>query len=168
MDKRKISRRNLLKAMLAAGGGLTAAGFLPDSWVKPAFGSGVIPVHAATSSLIRHTASNDVPAFTIQKNFPFLEGEITQAQLAGRTQYILSWSGTSPAPGTVGGHQVWAAFYKPGAVLSFGLWLDGLSSSVSTTDPNTWYATASPWTGIDLDNNTATYWNPGFFTIVFY
>ena len=167
MYRQKISRRNLLKAIIAAGGGLTAAAFLPEKWVKPVVSAGVIPVHAAASSLIRHTASGSVPAGTLQKDFVFQEGDITQAQLAGRTQYILSWSGTSPAPGTSGGHQVYAKFYYGGGYLIYSLYLDGLSSPVSTTDANIWYMSAAPWAGIALYNGTATNWDPGVFTITF-
>ncbi len=167
MGQKKISRRILLKTMIATGGGLAAAAFLPEKWVKPVVSAGVIPAHAATSSLIRHTASGSVPAGTLQKDFVFQEGDITQAQLAGRTQYILSWSGTSPAPGTSGGHQVYAKFYYGSGVLMYALYLDGLSSPVSTTDANIWYMSAAPWAGIDLTNVTATNWDPGVFTITF-
>lgn len=48
--KARISRRNLLKATAAAGGGLAASMFLPGKWVKPAIRVGVLPVHAQTSN----------------------------------------------------------------------------------------------------------------------
>jgi hypothetical protein len=49
MTKQSITRRDLLKATLAAGGGITAAAFLPEKWVKPVVESGVLPVHAQAS-----------------------------------------------------------------------------------------------------------------------
>ena len=45
----KISRRDLLKTIIAGGGGIVAAGFLPEKWLKPVVKSGVLPVHAQAS-----------------------------------------------------------------------------------------------------------------------
>jgi hypothetical protein len=42
-----------LKVLAAAGGGITAAAFLPAKWVKPIVNSGVLPVHAQASGLGR-------------------------------------------------------------------------------------------------------------------
>lgn len=44
-----ISRRQLLKALVAAGGGLAASLFLPQRWVSPAVEVGVLPAHAQIS-----------------------------------------------------------------------------------------------------------------------
>jgi hypothetical protein len=49
MPHSPITRRELLKAILAAGGGLTASAMLPAKWLKPVVKSGVLPVHAQTS-----------------------------------------------------------------------------------------------------------------------
>jgi hypothetical protein len=49
MKKQDITRRDLLKVLAAAGGGITAAAFLPEKWVKPVVNSGVLPVHAQAS-----------------------------------------------------------------------------------------------------------------------
>jgi len=49
MLSKKITRRQALKTLLAAGGGLTAAAFLPSKWIKPLVMSGVLPVHARAS-----------------------------------------------------------------------------------------------------------------------
>ena len=46
----KISRRELLKAIIAGGGGIIATGFLPEKWLKPVVKSGVLPVHAQAST----------------------------------------------------------------------------------------------------------------------
>ena len=48
-----LDRRELLKVLTAAGGGLAAAAFLPDKWLKPVMESGVLPAHAqATCCLV--------------------------------------------------------------------------------------------------------------------
>lgn len=49
MSQKMISRRDALKIALAAGGGITAAAFLPQKWTDPVVKSGVLPVHAQTS-----------------------------------------------------------------------------------------------------------------------
>lgn len=43
------SRRQLLKALIAAGGAVTVASFLPGEWSKPVITVGVLPAHAQTS-----------------------------------------------------------------------------------------------------------------------
>lgn len=50
MSEKHMSRRAFLKTMLAAGGALGVASFVPDKWVKPLAGSGVLPVHAQSSA----------------------------------------------------------------------------------------------------------------------
>ncbi len=50
MLQKPINRRTLLKALLTAGGGLIASAFLPAQWTKPLVKSGILPVHAQTSS----------------------------------------------------------------------------------------------------------------------
>ena len=46
----KITRRQALKSIIATSGGLAAAAFIPSRWLKPMVMSGVLPVHAQTSS----------------------------------------------------------------------------------------------------------------------
>ena len=50
MSTQNISRRQALKAILAAAGGLSAAAFIPSRWLKPLVSVGVLPAHAATSA----------------------------------------------------------------------------------------------------------------------
>jgi hypothetical protein len=46
-----LSRRELLKALAAAGGALGAAAFLPGKWTKPLVEAGVLPAHAQGTML---------------------------------------------------------------------------------------------------------------------
>lgn len=48
--EKKITRRDLLKALIAGSGGIVAAGFVPEKWLKPVVKSGVLPVHAQASA----------------------------------------------------------------------------------------------------------------------
>lgn len=47
-----LGRRELLKALAATGGAVTAATLLPGKWTKPVIQVGVLPAHAATSALL--------------------------------------------------------------------------------------------------------------------
>jgi hypothetical protein len=47
---KNISRRDLLKAIIAGSGGFVATSFLPEKWLKPVVKSGVLPVHAQASA----------------------------------------------------------------------------------------------------------------------
>jgi hypothetical protein len=49
MPQSQFTRRQLLKTILAAGGGLSASALLPAKWLKPVMKSGVLPAHAQTS-----------------------------------------------------------------------------------------------------------------------
>jgi len=49
MSENKITRRNLLKTVIAASGAIAASTMLPSEWVKPIVTSGVLPVHAQSS-----------------------------------------------------------------------------------------------------------------------
>lgn len=46
---KQISRRNLLKAVIAGSGGFVATSFIPEKWLKPVVKSGTLPVHAQAS-----------------------------------------------------------------------------------------------------------------------
>lgn len=49
MSPNRLTRREMLKAILAAGGAVSAALFIPEKWLKPVVGSGVLPAHAQGS-----------------------------------------------------------------------------------------------------------------------
>jgi hypothetical protein len=53
MTTNKISRRQALKTLLAAGGSIGAVSFLPAKWLKPVVESGVLPAHAQTSGAVK-------------------------------------------------------------------------------------------------------------------
>ncbi len=48
-QKAHISRRTLLKVLVAAGGSVAASAIIPGKWTKPLVRVGVLPVHAQTS-----------------------------------------------------------------------------------------------------------------------
>jgi len=50
-NEKKLGRRELLKALAATGGAVTAASILPGKWIKPVIEAGVLPAHAQTSEL---------------------------------------------------------------------------------------------------------------------
>jgi hypothetical protein len=49
-EEKTIGRRELLKALAATGGAVTAASMLPGKWVKPVIEAGVLPAHAQSSA----------------------------------------------------------------------------------------------------------------------
>jgi hypothetical protein len=49
-QSKKITRREALKALTAAGGAVLTGAMLPDKWAKPVVGSGVLPAHAQASA----------------------------------------------------------------------------------------------------------------------
>lgn len=49
-----LGRRELLKALAATGGAVTAASLLPGAWTKPVIEAGVLPAHAAVSLVPGH------------------------------------------------------------------------------------------------------------------
>ena len=51
-EETNLSRRELLKALAAAGGALGAAAFLPGKWTKPLVEAGVLPAHAQGTQIL--------------------------------------------------------------------------------------------------------------------
>lgn len=47
--EKTIGRRQLLKALAAAGGAVTAASVIPGEWAKPVIEAGLLPAHAQSS-----------------------------------------------------------------------------------------------------------------------
>jgi hypothetical protein len=50
MIHKPTSRRTVLKSMLATGGAIVGISFLPEKWTRPVVRTGVLPVHASTST----------------------------------------------------------------------------------------------------------------------
>jgi hypothetical protein len=48
-EKQSLSRRELLKLLVAASGAVAASSLLPNEWVKPRLGLGVLPAHAQST-----------------------------------------------------------------------------------------------------------------------
>lgn len=51
--EKTIGRRQLLKALVATSGAITAASMLPGKWTKPVVDAGVLPAHAQSSQINR-------------------------------------------------------------------------------------------------------------------
>ena len=49
IKKRAVSRRQLLKTLIATGGAIAASTLLPGEWTAPLIEVGVLPVHAQGS-----------------------------------------------------------------------------------------------------------------------
>ena len=98
MSQKMISRRDALKIALAAGGGITAAAFLPQKWVDPMVKSGVLPVHAQTSGGFM-SAQDDGTTYVEDMLSVFLleafVGSDPTTPIPGVT-VTLTWSFTSP------------------------------------------------------------------------
>jgi hypothetical protein len=50
--QRRLSRREVLKALAAMGGAAAVSSFLPEKWVKPVVEAGGVPAHAQSSNYI--------------------------------------------------------------------------------------------------------------------
>jgi len=59
-----VSRRQLLKALIATGGAITASTLLPAKWSKPIVEVGVLPVHAQISPPLTSTPTPEPPTAT--------------------------------------------------------------------------------------------------------
>ncbi len=62
--KKTISRRQLLKTLIAAGGAISASTLLPGEWAEPVVEIGVLPVHAQVSPTPSVTPSLPNPCTT--------------------------------------------------------------------------------------------------------
>jgi hypothetical protein len=59
-----VSRRQLLKALIATGGAITASTLLPAKWSKPIVEVGMLPVHAQISPPLTPTPTPEPPTET--------------------------------------------------------------------------------------------------------
>jgi len=119
MAPNKLTRRQALKYILAASGGLTAAAFLPAKWLKPVVSAGVLPVHARASVAPAHDCVSYLIAFNdLQYNTG--DGITLPLNYVGLTYIFLS-----PAPPS-------GATFTFTAVGSLGADYLGPASSTST------------------------------------
>jgi hypothetical protein len=79
MSDKQISRRELLKVLTAAAGGITATAFLPSGWIKPVVKSGVLPVHAQTSAA--SVACTQLSLFAAQGHVDTVDKKIVMQQV---------------------------------------------------------------------------------------
>jgi hypothetical protein len=60
LEQKTISRRQLLKTLIAAGGAVTASTLLPGEWARPVVEVGVLPAHAQASAISTATPTPTV------------------------------------------------------------------------------------------------------------
>ena len=106
MQKKQITRRQFVKIVTAASGGLFAAAFLPEKWVKPVIQSGVLPVHAQASVACLNyvvNASTSIIGFRSTTSGNYLQTSILHftPELPQGTQ--VSYTVTCTSPGFIGG-----------------------------------------------------------------
>jgi hypothetical protein len=86
-EAKTIGRRELLKALAATGGAITAASMLPGKWSKPAIEVGVLPAHAQQTGVFQIgqlNARQAGPAVQAER-FPFLyQADFNYSDSAGQ------------------------------------------------------------------------------------
>lgn len=81
-----ISRRDLLKAAIAAGGAVSVTSIVPEKWISPLIKGGVLPVHAQTSNpLPTNTPGLDAPTKAPATATPTSTATATPTQTATAT-----------------------------------------------------------------------------------
>jgi hypothetical protein len=101
-----VSRRRLLKALVAAGGTVAASTLLPSKWTKPVVEVGVLPAHAQATPSAAPTAEPEYSAvcdstpgggdITGHYNLPSGSGRIESIE-----PYLIITSGTGSVEGIV-------------------------------------------------------------------
>lgn len=103
----KLSRRELLKALTAAGGAVAASSLLPAKWARPEVGAGALPVHAQSTGmfdcsieepLVENIASNYV--FSTNPILPSFPVRIDIIVMTGGPTVISSTTVATGAQGT--------------------------------------------------------------------
>ena len=104
-ETQTLSRRELLKALGAAGGALATTAFLPGSWSKPAVEAGALPAHALATAVLEITQL-DVCSFNPDLS---VESKILydyrvriefhdDAGMVNKDARIFAWDGCGPLP----------------------------------------------------------------------
>ncbi len=102
--EKKISRRDLLKALIAGSGGIVAAGFVPEKWLKPVVKSGVLPVHAQAS----------VPDLFIRGGYyPYMDPQTEDEGIMAFAFVSFEEIPEFSLPGSISGAQILPVFTYP-------------------------------------------------------
>ena len=113
----KISRRKLLKLLAAGGGSLAALAVLPNKWVKPILGSGILPLHASTSS-VAPVVSNPTGfhSVTMNESRTLLAGYGYSPQAVGGQAIMVSFDYFDPLSGVDANTIVFGNFTPEGTI----------------------------------------------------
>ena len=141
-----INRRELLKALGAAGGVLAAAAFLPGKWARPVVEAGVMPAHAQSSALTIFSLSiqQQAPARAAAVPFDFY-GEFSYNDPLGQVDSsALLTATTAPCSLPVYTGQslasIGAAFLTGSDAFNGGIRF-GFNGLCNTSDPQSLYVT---------------------------
>lgn len=170
MSHKEISRRQLLKVMIASGGAVITASMLPGRWMKPFVSTGVLPAHAQTSfqptavpEVVRTFTAGTITAGS-WLSFSFSEGPITSAEYnaAPFTKMRIAWNSGVATTDVIDGDFILSSGYSD----AFTTIPSGANSPVEMDMP----------TGISgsidqvefILNAGADPWNAGTITITFF
>ena len=144
-----LNRRELLKVLAAAGGGLAAAAFLPGKWLKPVVEAGVLPAHAQATDTVRITrlgvyriengaqrsGSCELENFGGSANYQddFCKVGVESTQFVGSCPTLSSWSVSSPS-GSCSGYLYFNFMACCNSVLSVHLNVGSRQSATETCD----------------------------------
>ncbi len=110
--QQKLSRREVLKTIIAGSGALAATAFLPSRWIKPVVEAGVLPAHAqssvvcdATVTIVRVASGTAPLGFTAYCSYtptttPPTSISATIGNLLGFTAYC-SYTPTTTPPTSI-------------------------------------------------------------------
>jgi hypothetical protein len=117
MAAKPISRRQVLKILMAGGAGLGAASFLPEKWLKPMVQSGVLPAHAATSGSTKRYIKGFRATDPTGNSYPAIVAAVSSSPFSKTTSESQAqcddpsdWQASPYCPDPVAG--VWVTVYE--------------------------------------------------------